>query len=56
MHTRILIKFVQITNLLFKNDMIGEHYELNPRNRKRLFYFISKGKQGEITEKLKNEK
>lgn len=28
--------------------MIGEHYELNPRNRKRLFYFISKGKQGEI--------
>jgi hypothetical protein len=28
--------------------MIGEHYELNPRSKKRLFYFISKGNQGEI--------
>jgi hypothetical protein len=28
--------------------MIGEHYELNPRNKKKLFYFISKGNQGEI--------
>jgi hypothetical protein len=28
--------------------MIGEHYELNPRNNKRLFYFISEGNQGQI--------
>ncbi len=28
--------------------MIGEHYELNPRKKKTLFYFISEGRQGDI--------
>ena len=28
--------------------MIGEHYELKPRKRKTLFYFVSEGEQGEI--------
>lgn len=28
--------------------MIGKHYELNPRNKKTLFYFISEGNQGQI--------
>ena len=28
--------------------MIGDHYELKPRKRKTLFYFVSEGEQGEI--------
>ena len=28
--------------------MIGEHYEVISRNKNRLFYFISKGNQGDI--------
>ncbi len=28
--------------------MIGEHYELNPKNKKKLFYFISEESQGKI--------
>ena len=28
--------------------MIGEHYELISQNKNNLFYFISKGNQGEI--------
>ena len=46
---QILIKFaVLLTKLLLERNMIGEHYELKPRKRKTLFYFVSEGEQGEI--------